>query len=139
MKVTSLDELKNIAKGEIIELPGFNEGPFIARVKRPSFLNLVGSGAIPNELLTAAHMIFNGTSSKSHEAVSMSETNSLLKIVAEKALVEPSYSQLEEIGLELTDLQLLEIYNYTQQGVRALSSFRQKQKDTEDNKSKSKI
>ena len=136
MNVTSLDELKEISKGEIIELIGFNEKPFFARVKRPSFLNLAGSGAIPNELLTAAHMIFNGKSSMNKESVSMAETNSLLRIVAKKALVEPSYEQLEDIGLELTDLQLLEIYNYTQQGVRALNSFRKKQKDIEDNKSK---
>lgn len=134
MKITSLEELKEIAKGEVIELPGFNEKPFVVRAKRPSLLNLVSSGAIPNELLTTAYSIFNGrTVTGKQEAVSMKETNDLLRIVAEKALIEPTLKQIEEAGLELTDLQLLELYNYSQQGVRALQSFREKQKNIKNN------
>ena len=134
MKITSLEELKEIAKGEVIELPGFNEKPFVVRAKRPSLLNLVSSGAIPNELLTTAYSIFNGrTVTGKQEAVSMKETHDLLRIVAEKALIEPTLKQIEEAGLELTDLQLLELYNYSQQGVRALQSFREKQKNIKNN------
>ena len=134
MKITSLEELKEIAKGEVIELPGFNEKPFVVRAKRPSLLNLVSSGEIPNELLTTAYSIFNGrTVTGKQEAVSMKETNDLLRIVAEKALIEPTLKQIEEAGLELTDLQLLELYNYSQQGVRALQSFREKQKNIKNN------
>lgn len=134
MKITSLEELKEIAKGEVIELPGFNEKPFVVRAKRPSLLNLVSSGAIPNELLTTAYSIFNGRNvTGKQEAVSMKETHDLLRIVAEKALIEPTLKQIEEAGLELTDLQLLELYNYSQQGVRALQSFREKQKNIKNN------
>ena len=134
MKITSLEELKEIAKGEVIELPGFDEKPFVVRAKRPSLLNLVSSGAIPNELLTTAYSIFNGRNvTGKQEAVSMKETHDLLRIVAEKALIEPTLKQIEEAGLELTDLQLLELYNYSQQGVRALQSFREKQKNIKNN------
>ena len=134
MKITNLEELKEIAKGEVIELPGFNEKPFVVRAKRPSLLNLVSSGAIPNELLTTAYSIFNGRNvTGKQEAVSMKETHDLLRIVAEKALIEPTLKQIEEAGLELTDLQLLELYNYSQQGVRALQSFREKQKNIKNN------
>ena len=49
-------------------------------------------------------------------------------------MVEPTYEQLNEIGLELTDAQLNEIYNFTQAGVQALELFRKKQSNNEDNK-----
>ena len=51
-------------------------------------------------------------------------------------MVEPTYQQLKDIGLELTDLQLLDIYNFTQLGVRSLISFRTKQGNIKDYKDK---
>ncbi len=135
MEVTSLDKLKEVAKGEVVELVGFTQEPFIARLKRPSFLNMVSTGMIPNELLNAAYIVFNGAKS-TKDIVSMKEANELYTLVAKGALVEPTYKQLEEIGLELTDQQLIEIFNYTQVGVKALKSFRDEQERTKSNKCK---
>ena len=62
-KATSIEELKRVAFGEVVELPGFVEGvPFYARLKRPSMLAMTKSGRIPNELLVEANKLFvNGT------------------------------------------------------------------------------
>lgn len=125
MQVTSLEQLKNISQGEVVALPGFTDEPFVARLKRPALLDLVASGQIPNPLLNVAYKVFYGeeTQGKKNEN-NMKEHGELLKIVARKALVEPSYAQLEELGLELTDLQLMMIFNYTQQGAKVLEPFR---------------
>ena len=66
----------------------------------------------------------------------MKEQKEILDIVASAAMVEPTYQDIKDIGLELTDLQLLEIYNYTQLGVKSLISFRTKQGNSKNNKNK---
>ena len=92
-------------------------------------LGLVANGEIPNPLLNAAYILFNGAKT-TKDVINMKEQKELLTIMAKAAMVEPTYTDLEEIGLELTDTQLLEIYNYTQIGVKALTSFRTKQQDS---------
>ena len=58
-KVTSIEELKKVAFGEVVELPSFVQGvPFYARLKRPSMLAMTKSGRIPNELLVEANKLF---------------------------------------------------------------------------------
>lgn len=129
MAITSLDDLKKIAEGQEVELLGWGEEPFVCRLKRPSMLGLVAGGEIPNPLLNAAYILFNGAKT-TKDVINMKEQKELLTIMAKAAMVEPTYADLEEIGLELTDTQLLEIYNYTQIGVKALTSFRTKQQDS---------
>ncbi|MDB1923396.1 esterase [Clostridium tertium] len=129
MSVTSLENLKKIAKGQEVELLGWGEEPFVCKLKRPSMLGLVANGEIPNPLLNAAYILFNGAKT-TKDVINMKEQKELLTIMAKAAMVEPTYTDLEEIGLELTDTQLLEIYNYTQIGVKALTSFRTKQQDS---------
>lgn len=135
MKVTSIDELKAMAKGEIVELKGFGTETFVARLRRPSLLNMVTNSKIPNTLLSASHTVFFGAKT-SKDVVSMDESNQLYRIVAKEALVEPTLEQIEEAGLELTDEQLIEIFQYTQVGVRALESFHKKQKDIKNTENK---
>lgn len=129
MAVTSLEDLKEIAKGQEVELLGWGEEPFVCKLKRPSMLGLVANGEIPNPLLNAAYILFNGAKT-TKDVINMKEQKELLTIMAKAAMVEPTYTDLEEIGLELTDTQLLEIYNYTQIGVKSLTSFRTKQQDS---------
>ena len=105
MAVTKIEELKKLSKGIEVELPGWDETPFICKLKRPSLLNLAGNGQIPNELLNAAYIVFNGSSDK-RDVVSLKERNELFTIVAKAAMVEPTFEELQEIGLELTDLPL---------------------------------
>ena len=69
----------------------------------------------------------------------MKEQKEILDIVARAAMVEPTYQQIKDIGLELTDLQLLDIYNFTQLGVRSLISFRTKQGNIKNNKSEREV
>ena len=69
----------------------------------------------------------------------MKEQKELLTIMAKAAMVEPTYDDLEKIGLELTDAQLLEIYNYTQIGIKALTSFRAKRENIKNTKNKQKV
>mgnify|MGYP003396567186 FL=1 len=135
MAVTSLENLKKLSEGQEVELPGWDEEPFICKLKRPSLLGLVEGGQIPNPLLNAAYILFNGAKTQK-DVLNLKEQKEILDIVARAAMVEPTYQQLKDIGLELTDLQLLDIYNFTQLGVRSLISFRTKQGNIKDYKDK---
>ena len=135
MAVTSIEKLKKLSQGQEVELQGWDEEPFVCVLKRPSLLGLVENGDIPNPLLHAAYILFNG-SNNPKDQVNLKEMNDLYRIIAKAAMVNPTYEQLEEIGLELTDMQLLEIYRFTQLGVKSLISFRTKQEDTKNTKRK---
>lgn len=127
-QTTSLETLKQYAQGEVVELPPFiNEEPFVVKLRRPSFLNLAKSGKIPNTLLSAANELFNkgviSTQKNGIDAEALKEMSEILDIIVEASLLEPTYKQLNDIGLELTDAQKMEIFNYSQAGIKALSSF----------------
>ena len=127
MKVTSIDELIQASKGTIVELPPFSEEhKFFARLKRPSMLKLVKANKIPNELLTAANSLFTqGTRNlNTLDKSMMTNLFGVMDIICEEAFVEPTYSQLKEAGIDLTDDQIAFIFGYTQNGVKQLESFR---------------
>ncbi|PIH05151.1 esterase [Clostridium combesii] len=133
LKVTNIEDLKNVAQGEVIQLPQFSQGiPFNARVKRVSLLNLVRKGVVPNKLLSAAEELFYGKQS-SKENVDLAQMTDVMYIMAENALVEPSIEDLKSVGLELTDEQIIALFNYTQEGVSELDSFREESENTECN------
>lgn len=126
--VISLEQLKSYTKGRLVRLPDFAEDqPFYARVRRPSMLALAKAGKIPNALLTSAAELFNGgTELMDEEDENMlADIYDICRIMAGAALVEPTLEQLDEIGLELTDEQLMAITSYAQNGINALNSFRQ--------------
>ena len=126
-KITSIDELVQVSKGAIIELPPFVEGhQFFARLKRPSMLKLVKANKIPNELLTSANSLFaQGTRNlNTLDKGMMSNLFGVMDIICEEAFVEPTYKELKEAGIELTDDQIAFIFGYTQNGVKQLESFR---------------
>ncbi|WP_315114552.1 esterase [uncultured Clostridium sp.] len=130
MEVISLEQLKQMAEYDVIELPRFKpEIPFNVKVKRVSLLNLVRKGIIPNKLLSAAEELFYGKQA-SKGNVDLAQLTNVMFIMAENALVEPSIKELESVGLELTDEQIVALFNYTQQGVQELESFRKKPEDT---------
>ncbi|WP_096635817.1 esterase [Clostridium cochlearium] len=131
LKVTSLEQLKQMAKCDVIELPRFKqEIPFVVKVRRVSLLNLVRKGIIPNKLLSAAEELFYGKSSNKGN-VDMKTLTDVMFIMAENALVEPSIKDLEEVGLELTDEQIVALFNYTQGGIEDLESFRKEPKNND--------
>lgn len=130
LKVTSIDDLKRISEGELVQLPNFSENvPFVARLKRPSMLALIKTGKIPNELLDEANGLFtNGVSKTINSSLDkevMIKMFDLFETICEESLVEPSYRSLKEAGITLTDEQQMAIFSYTQSGVRALKPFRQ--------------
>lgn len=129
LEVTSIADLKSYANGSVVRFSDFAEGqPFVARVRRPSLLALAKIGKIPNELLKTASDLFtkgvsaspNGDNSKL-----LIDVYDVCRIVCDAALVEPTLKQIEEAGLELSDKHLIEIFNYSQIGVKALEQFRQ--------------
>lgn len=127
LQVTSLEDLKKIASGQIIALPGFGDGkPFVVRMIRPSMLDMISDGSVPNPLIKAASKLFmkGAASIDENDTADMKGFTELLDKICERALVEPKVSQLKEIGLSLTDEQKGAILQYVQHGVEALSTFR---------------
>lgn len=135
LQITSLEDLKKAAKGQIIELPGFDGyTPFVVRLVRPSMLDMVSDGSIPNPLIkTASKLFMKGTRSIDENDIGdMKGFTELLDVICERSLVEPKMSQLKEIGLRLTDEQKGAILQYVQHGVNALDSFRKQSGNTKD-------
>lgn len=125
MNVTSIADLHNYSNGIIVRLPDFAEGqPFVARVRRPSLLVLAKSGKIPNTLLNSAGELFVKGNVDSDNENMLREIYDICQIICESALVQPSLAEIKSAGLDLTDEQLMAIFNYTQAGVKALDSFR---------------
>lgn len=130
LKVTTLEELKEYAdKGATVELAPFADGvPFVAQLKRPSLLGLIAQDVIPNPLQTLAIKMFEGENDLTQD---MKDVHEVLSIFAKECLVSPSYEELESIGLELTDEQLIFIFNYGTTGVRVFEKFRVQQQFSE--------
>lgn len=127
MAITSIADLQRYAGGTIVRLPDFAEGqPFVARLKRPSLLVLAKSGKIPNSLLSTASQLFSkgGSGVDTDNENMLSDVYGICEVLCEAALVQPTLSEIKAAGLELSDDQLMAIFNYTQVGVEALKSFR---------------
>lgn len=127
LKVTSLDDLQSYAKGTVVKFPSFAEGqPLVARVTRPSMLVLAKTGKIPNSLLNAAAHLFKegGDAFDADNSNMLRDMYNLCHLMAESTLKEPTLADIESAGLNLTDEQMMAIFNYTQQGNDALKSFR---------------
>ena len=132
-EITSLQSLQQYAKGQVVELPPFAEGqPFVARICRPSMLALAKSGKIPNGLLDTANSLFvNGKPDIAKNINTLSSIYDLLEVFCEACFLEPSYEDLKDAGIELTDDQLMFVFNYAQTGVKALEPFRQQPQSVE--------
>ena len=128
IKVTSIDQLKLMSGGEIVKMPPFIQGQdFYAKLRRPSMLKLVQSGQIPNSLLRTANMLFSGGVDKEldRDDEFMKDMFDLIDVLAGAVFVEPSWTELKNADIELTDEQYMFIFNYTQEGVKALEPFRE--------------
>jgi hypothetical protein len=125
-QVTSLEQLKQYVNGNIVRLPDFAEGqPFVAKLKRPSILGMAKRGRIPNSLLVKTNELFVQSGSLDTEENSMmQEIYDVIDLIASETFVEPTYEEIKSTGIELTDEQMMFIFNYSQQGVKALESFR---------------
>lgn len=126
VKVTPINTLKGYMKGSLVRLPDFGPGQeFYARLTRPSMLAMVKSGEIPNALLQSASDLFaEGASSFITNREQMKNLFEVMDVLCAATFVEPSYAELQEAGITLTDEQLMFVFNYTQNGVDALQPFR---------------
>lgn len=128
-EVTSIDTLKSYnTNGKEVELPPFGEGqPFYAILRRPSMLKLAQSGKIPNTLIASATKLFEGGARNALDAAdlkSMPEMFEVLEIMCDAAFVSPTYKQIKEAGIQLTDDQYMFVLGYAQAGVKTLEKFR---------------
>lgn len=128
MQVTTIGQLQTYSKGKVVRLPDFAEGqPFVARVRRPSMLVLAKQGKIPNSLLSTANELFVGGGSGvdiENEKL-LQDMYDVCMIVCDACLIEPTLQDIEDAGLTLSDDQIMALFNYAQQGVKALEPFRQ--------------
>ncbi len=127
LHVTTPEELKSYSVGSVVELPAFAEGqPFVAMLRRPSMLLLAKTGQIPNQLLHKAGQLFagGGAGLDTDDDNMLSEIYDIAMTIVKTALVAPSLDEIHSAGLELTDEQIMAIFNYTQGGVEALKQFR---------------
>lgn len=121
--VTDFSKLKKISDSKIVELPEFCDGTkFIARLRRPSMLKLCKSGKIPNSLLNQATSMF--TDSNASKKVNITDIYDICEIICDSAFVNPTYEEIKDSGIELTDEQIMAVFQYTQGGVKALEKFR---------------
>lgn len=138
MHVTTIEDMREYAKGTVVELPPFAEGqPFVARVRRPSILALAKAGKIPNQLLSKAGKLFNAGAAglDTDDENMLTDVYDIAMTIVKAALVSPTVEEIADAGLELSDNQIMAIFSYTQTGVDALKSFRSKQVGTDSDKS----
>lgn len=128
--IVSIQDLREKAKGDVVTIPGFADGEFLeVRIKRPSLMEMVVAGKIPNPLLASASKLFKDgvndvLKTSKNDGVEFKEFAETIHCVVKESLVEPSYEELKENEIELNDMQLLYIYNYVVDGVDRLRSFR---------------
>lgn len=139
MQITSLEQLKQIKVTEIIELPPFDDGtPLNVEVRKPNMMQLITSGKIPNTLLSSAMDMFNGKAGEkmvkaSNNITDLKDLVGMMQVIAEASLVRPTYKEIKDLGIDLTDNQLMGILMYSQGGVKALEGFRNEQTNIQSN------
>jgi hypothetical protein len=120
-KPTAIKDIQASAAPQVMELTGWDDKPFHARLKRLSMLEMAEAGEIPNELLGAVTELY----SKGMQGLKgIKDTARVFKLFAQKSLMEPSFEELSEADIQLTDQQMLEIYLYSISGVAGLKPFR---------------
>ena len=98
-------------------------GMIEVRARRPGLYNMASMGFIPNPLLGAMQAMFSGNTAQIN-AVDAKMQGECLTAIARYALVEPTMAQITEAGLELTDQQLLELYQFALAGPVRYAAFR---------------
>jgi len=131
-KVISIEDLKAKAQ-PIVMIKGYEEGEFLPfHLKRIRMLDMIKSGKIPNTVLNQATTLFdsdNKSKSKDSEfsEKDLSQMSDLMDAVCGACMVNPKYEDVKEY---LTDEQRTEIFEWTQQGVKALEFFRNNKGNT---------
>ena len=125
--ITTFNDLCRYKNGKVVTLPEFAEGqPFVARVTRPSLMVLVKTGKIPNQLMSTVTKLFDGddaTDLITEGGNAMADMYSIMEIICEASLLQPTYKEIKDAGMSLTDEQMSAIFSYAQTGATALQPF----------------
>ena len=128
LKAITIEELKKV-KTQIIQISDFSgEGTFNVEVRRPSLLTLATSGNIPNELIGDVNDLFFGK--KEEKDIEMSKLKEIYDGIVKATLVSPTFEELKENDIQLTEVQIGELYKYVVGGVKELKYFREIQNST---------
>jgi len=124
--VTSLETMRLASQGNLVTIPGFGDETYTVRLRKPNMLTLIKSGRIPNDLLASAEGLFNSgkDGKKNYSGKELADICLLMETFCEACLVEPTYKELTDAGIELTQEQMQFIFNYSQGGVKSLKPFR---------------
>jgi hypothetical protein len=122
----NFDELKVLYGIREYALPGWElDSDFVCKLKRPSLTDMSATvGFVPNPLMGTVADLFMPTSKKL-EKMEQEKQAKALQLMAKFALQEPTYAQLEEAGIALTDEQYNAIYAFALGGAAGLDRFRQ--------------
>lgn len=133
LNVTTFETLQQYGQGEIVELPPFDDGkPFVARLRKASLTSLLSAGKLPNSLMEVAMNMFESsqveTKKKKKDAFDSADYKQLIElyeVVCAATFVEPTWEQIKQSGVYLTNAQYNYIMEYTQGSVNALKTFRE--------------
>lgn len=120
-------DLEKMAKQHGVQeytIHGWTKGEMISvKMRRPGLYNMAAMGFVPNPLLGAMQKMFEGNG-KALDTLDAKKQGECVIAMAKYALVEPTYAQLTDAGLELTDQQLMDIYMFALGGAAMLAGFR---------------
>lgn len=128
---------KDIETTARIKVPGFinEKDEFEVEVKRITPTGLISKGKLNNPLYEKAYNLFFDREVKTETLEDKKATIEYYYAIAEECLVNPTLEEIKEEGLELTDLQLVTLFQFSQGGLRGYESFRNIWRDNEDNNS----
>lgn len=134
MAITSLSEIKAKSAIEVM-LPGWDNDPFVCKLRRVGLMDMVANGKIPNPLMETVTKLFEGNLNKEEGKTAEDKYKGMyegLNFFCKAAMVEPTYEEVEAI-MPLTDNQRFMIYKFATEGVMMLAPSFKEQSDILDN------
>ncbi|CAM3004805.1 hypothetical protein HAHI6034_10870 [Hathewaya histolytica] len=128
MTITSIDDMK---KQQYVEatLPGWGiDDTITVKLKHFSLLDAASKGNIPNPLIGPVLDLFKGEGINVQEIQGLKSFSEVQNLFCELCLMEPTFKELKEAGIELTEEQKYIIYQFATGGAKALIPFSRKSK-----------
>ncbi|WPD20177.1 hypothetical protein [Thermaerobacter composti] len=128
-RVITLEEIRQRARGEIVDLPDWDgQGTIRVRLRKVDLTPVIlQHNFLPNALKVKVQEAFEGKPPRPAPApevdLDLHKLMPALDAIAKEALVEPTYEQITEI-LPLTLTQKLAILEWVTKDLKALESFR---------------
>ena len=119
----NITEVLQQAGPQRVTISGWNGKPVEVKLRRPSMIEMMVDGQIPNPLLSTVGKLFQAQPAELAKLGEVEQARAM-HCIAQAALVEPTMAQLKEAGVSLTDDQYMQIYAYVLGGAAALERFR---------------